>query len=107
MCTVVVDKCLISVHRLVSTLEHVIVDKNSETSNLLQSLIFAVYSFYDLIKVSQKIQENDPNIKGRVVFDISTPKTRWNYNTRRLLRVRWLWHYASIVIPQTTDTQEK
>ena len=101
-------------HRLVSTLEHVIDDKDSETSNLLQSLIFAVYSFYDLINVSQKnlqalqeMQENDPNRKGRVVFDISTPKTRWNYNARRLLRVRRLWPYASIVIPQTTDTKEK
>ena len=37
-------------------------------------------------------------------MDITTPKTRWNYNSRRINRIRKLWPYASTMKPEATTT---
>ena len=52
----------------------------------------------------REILENDETRVGRVVMDVTTPKTRWNYNSRRLKRVRRLWPYTSAMKPETTNT---
>jgi hypothetical protein len=92
-------------------LEHVVDDDVSEASKSFKALILAINAFFDLINSSQKneqalreIQENDETRVGRVVMDVTTPKTRWNYNSRRLKRVRRLWPYASAMKPETTNT---
>jgi len=43
-----------------------------------------------------KIQENDKDRVGRIVMDITTTKTRWNYNSQRLKRFRRLWTYTNV-----------
>jgi len=98
-------------HRLVKLMEHVVDDEDSDASKSFKALIVAIYAFFDLINSSQKneqalreIQDNDETRVGRTVMDITTPKTRWNYNSRRLQRVRRLWPYASVMKPETTTT---
>jgi len=92
-------------------LEHVVDDDDSDASESFEALVLAIYSFFDLINFSQKneqalreIQENDEKRVGRVVMDITTPKTRWNYNSRRINRIRKLWPYASAMKLETTNT---
>ena len=74
-------------------------------------MIDSIYIFFDLIKSSQKneqelrrMQEVDLLRVGKIVVDISVPATRWNYNARRLPRIYRLWPYASTMESQTAET---
>ena len=56
--------------------------KTQMLQNLLKALILAIHAFFDLINSSQKneqalreIQENHETRVGRIVMDITTPKT--------------------------------
>ena len=88
-------------------LEHAVDDNDSDASKSFKALVLAIYAFFDLINSSQRneqalleIQENDENRVGRVVMDITTPKTSLELN----LSIRKLWPYASAMKPETTNT---
>ena len=98
-------------HRVVKILEHCYNDSGNDASEFFKEMIDSIYIFFDLIKSSQKneqelrrMQEVDLLRVGKIVVDISVPATRWNYNARRLPRIYRLWPYASTMESQTAET---
>ena len=53
----------------------------------------------------RRIQEEDTDRVGPIKGDVGVPKTRWNYNARRLRRAFYLLKYASAMESQTAITE--
>ena len=100
-------------HRLVLILQHTYDDRGNDASNLFKLNVDRIYAFFDIIHCSQKnvqelrrVQEIDVDRVGAVVGDITVPKTRWNYNSRRMSRCQYLYKYASVMESKTAETAE-
>jgi hypothetical protein len=81
-------------HRLETVLVRVVTDDHNDTSQSYKELLDDLYAVASLVSSSQKneqelvrVQQEDPVRIGEVVCDIHTPKTRWSYNSRRIIRI--------------------
>lgn len=104
------NRCLC--HRIVKVMEHCYDDSGNEASDAFKEIMESIFSFLNLISSSQKneqelrrVQEEDNARVGKIKGDIGVPKTRWNYNARRLRRAFYLMKYATAMESQTASTE--
>jgi hypothetical protein len=97
-----VEEATCDEHRLETVLVRVVTDDRSEASLWYKELLDDLYALASLVSSSQKneqelirVQQEDPDRVGEVVCDIHTPKTRWSYNSRRIIRIMRLMPYFS------------
>jgi hypothetical protein len=104
------NRCLC--HRIVKVMEHCYDDSGNKASDAFKEIMESIFAFLNLISSSQKneqelrrVQEEDNARVGKIKGDIGVPKTRWNYNARRLRRAFYLMKYATAMESQTASTE--